>query len=100
MRFNGCKNTTQTHLDWSVNVRLFNTQDNLPGDSDSVEEVVDKAHIVDEGVHITGAQHKQGRQALGRKTVRMVRDRKCDRLWFVCSLRVFLSITRDGNQLV
>lgn len=52
----------QADLDRPVHVRLFETQDNLPGDSDSVEEVVDEAHIVDERVHVTGAQHEQGGQ--------------------------------------
>lgn len=47
-----------------MHVGLFNTQNNLPGDSNSVEEVVDEAHVVDEGVHVTGAQHKEGGQAL------------------------------------
>lgn len=47
-----------------MHVRLFNPQDDLPGDSDSVEEVVDEAHIVDECVHVTGAQHEKGGQAL------------------------------------
>ncbi len=67
-----------------MHVRLFNTQDNLPGDSDSVEEVVDEAHIVDESVHVAGAQHKQGGQALRNEKERRVRDRKCGSLWFVC----------------
>lgn len=50
-----------------MHVGLFNTQHNLPGDSDSIEEVVDEAHIVDEGVHVAGAQHEQGGQALGKR---------------------------------
>lgn len=53
------KHITQTHLDWPVHVGLFDSQDNLPSDSDSIEEVVDEAHVVDESVHVTGAQHKQ-----------------------------------------
>lgn len=61
------KDTTSSHLDWSVHVWLFNTQHNLPGNSDSVEEVVDEADVVDESVHVTGAQHKQGGQALQKK---------------------------------
>lgn len=53
----------QADLDWSVHVWLFDTQDNLPGNSNSIEEVVDEAHVVDESVHVAGAQHKQGGQA-------------------------------------
>lgn len=53
----------QADLDWSVHIWLFITQDNLPGDSDSIEEVVDEAHVVDESVHVAGAQHQQGGQA-------------------------------------
>lgn len=48
----------KTNLDWSVHVGLFITQHNLPGDSDSIEEVVDESHVVDESVHVAGAQHK------------------------------------------
>lgn len=48
-----------------MNVGLFVAQDDLPGNSDSVEEVVDEAYVVDESVHVTGAQHEQGGQALG-----------------------------------
>lgn len=72
-----------------MHVGLFNTQDNLPGDSDSIEEVVDEAHIVDEGVHVTGAQHEQGGQAL--------REKKERRVKVICSFTVYLSITRDRN---
>lgn len=61
------KKTHKTYLDWSVHVGLFNTQHNLPGDSDSIEEVVDEAHVVDEGVHVAGAQHEQGGQALRKR---------------------------------
>lgn len=42
-----------------MHVWLFNPQHNLPGNSDTVEEVVDEAHIVDECVHVTGAQHQK-----------------------------------------
>lgn len=75
-----------------MQVGLFNTKDNLPSDSHSIEEVVDEAHIVDEGVHVAGAQHKQGGQALRRKKKeeRRVRSRKFDNLWLV-----YLCITRD-----
>lgn len=47
-----------THLDWPVHVGLFNSQDDLPGDSDSIKQVIDEAHIIDEDVHVSGAQHK------------------------------------------
>lgn len=65
-----------------MHVGLFNTQDNLPSNSDSIEEVVDEAHVVDEGVHVAGAQHKQGGQALKNGKETTVRDRK----FVVCSL--------------
>lgn len=52
----------QADLDWPVDVGLFISQDNLPGDSHSIEEVVDEAHVVDERVHVAGAQHQQGGQ--------------------------------------
>lgn len=61
------RDTMSSHLDWPVHVWLFNTQHNLPGDSDSVKEVVDEANVVDESVHVTGAQHKQGGQTLQKK---------------------------------
>lgn len=67
------KNTTWTHLDWPVQVGLFNTQDNLPGNSHSVEEVVDEAHVVDESVHVAGAQHQQGGEALAGEKKRRVK---------------------------
>jgi len=69
-----------------VQVRLSDTQDNLPGDSDSVEEVVDEAHVVDEGVHVAGAQHEQGGQALRRK-----KERKFDGFVRSFFIGVFLS---------
>lgn len=49
-----------------MDVGLFNAQDNLPGNSDPVEQVVDEAHVVDERVHVARAQHEQRRQALQR----------------------------------
>lgn len=59
----------KTHLNWPVHVRLLDTQDNLPGNSHSIEEVVDESHVVDEGVHVAGAQHEQCRKALRTKKV-------------------------------
>lgn len=47
-----------------MHVGLFKAQDDLPSDSDSVEEVVDEADVVDESVHVTGAQHEQSGQTL------------------------------------
>ena len=41
-----------------MEVWLPDAQDDLSGNGDSIEEVVDEANIVDEGVHITGAQHQ------------------------------------------
>lgn len=75
--------TMSTHLDWSVHIWLFNTQHNLSGDGDSVEEVVDEADVVDESVHVTGAQHKQGGQALQKKKEKKVRHRL-----FVMSIKI------------
>lgn len=66
-----------------MHVRLFDTQHNLPSNSDSVEEVVDEAHIVDERVHVAGAEHKQGGQALWNKKEIDGQGRE---VWsFVCS---------------
>lgn len=79
LRKNRKQSATQTHLDWPVHVGLFNAQNNLPGDGNSIEEVVDEAHVVNESVHITGAQHKQRGQAL-RNGKGAVRGRK----WDVC----------------
>lgn len=47
-----------------MNVGLFNAKDNLPGNSDPVEQVVDEAHVVDERVHVARAEHEQRGQAL------------------------------------
>lgn len=63
-----------------MHVGLFNTQDNLPGNCDSIEEVVDEAHVVDEGVHVAGAEHEQGGQALRNRTIKGIRDRKSGRI--------------------
>jgi hypothetical protein len=46
------------YLDWSLEVWLFDAQHNLPGDGDSVKEVVDEAHVVDECVDVTSAHHQ------------------------------------------
>lgn len=73
-----------------MHIWLFITQDNLPGDSDSIEEVVDESHVVDESVHVAGAQHQQGRQALRSKKERAVKDRKNDK-----ELKSFLVRLRD-----
>lgn len=48
------------HLDRSMHVGLFDTENNLPSNSDPVEQVVDETNIVDEGVDVAGAQHHQG----------------------------------------
>lgn len=62
-----------------MDVGLFNTQDNLPGNSDPIEEVVNEAHIVDESVHVTGAEHEQGGQALRNEKDTMVSNTKLER---------------------
>lgn len=59
-----------------MHVGLFKTQDNLPSNRDSIEEVVDEAHVVDEGVHVAGTEHEQGGQALRNRTIKGIRDRK------------------------
>lgn len=48
------------YLDGSMHVGRSVAQHNLPGDSESIEELVDEAHVVYEGVNVTGAQHQQG----------------------------------------
>lgn len=60
------KRAAYVHLDWSIDVGLFNAQYNLPGNSDPVEQVVDEAHVVDERVHVAGTEHEQRGQALRR----------------------------------
>lgn len=52
-----------------MHVGLFDAQDNLPGDSDAIEEVVDEAHVVYHGVDVTGAQHQQRGDQLGTDTL-------------------------------
>lgn len=76
-----------------MHVGLFNTQDNLPGNGDSIEEVVDEAHIVDERVHVAGAEHKQRGQALRNEKEMSVRDGKFGRLCAASGLvRFHLSV--------
>lgn len=43
-----------------MHVGLFDAENNLPGNSDPVEQVVDETYVVDEGVDVAGAQHHQG----------------------------------------
>lgn len=50
-----------------MHVGLFDAENNLPGNSDTVEQVVDEAHIVDEGVDVTSAEHQQGGDQLEKK---------------------------------
>lgn len=38
---------------------LLNAQHNQSRYSDAIKEVVDEAHVVDEGINVTGAQHQQ-----------------------------------------
>lgn len=73
-----------------MDVGLFNTQDNLPGNSDSIEEVVNEAHIIDESVHVTGAEHEQGGQALRNEKDAMVNKMKVERFSAAASLKEFL----------
>ena len=47
------------HLDGSIQVGFSDTQHNLPGDGDTVEQIVDESHVVYEGVNVNGAQHQQ-----------------------------------------
>lgn len=81
-----------------MHVGLFNTQDNLPGDSDSIEEVVDEAHIVDESVHVTGAQHKQGGKALRNKEKTGQRqDVRCLVLQLQCLSETETGLSKGDN---
>ena len=57
----------------------------MPSDSDSIEEVVDEAHVVDESVHVAGAQHEQSGQALGKQR---------ESLWLVTMLLFGLGLIR------
>lgn len=50
-----------------MHVGFFDAENNLPGDSDPVEHVVDETHIVDEGVDVTRAEHQQRGDQLGNK---------------------------------
>lgn len=52
-----------------MDVWLFDAQHNLPGDSDAIKKVVDKTHIVYEGVNVTGAQHEQSGDQLKESTM-------------------------------
>ena len=47
------------YLDGSIHFGLLYPQHNLPSNSNAVEEVVDEANVVYEGVDVTGAQHQQ-----------------------------------------
>lgn len=58
------KGLRASHLDRAGDVRLLPAEDYLPSDCDPVEKVVDEAHVVDEGVHVTRDQHQQGGEAL------------------------------------
>lgn len=55
------------HLDRSMHVGLLDAENNLPGNSDPVEQVVDKTHVVDESVDVAGAQHHHGGDQLKKK---------------------------------
>lgn len=61
------------HLDRSMHVGLFDTENNLPSNSDPVEQVVDETNIVDEGVDVAGAQHHQGGDQLKIKKIKSQR---------------------------
>lgn len=50
----------RSYLDGSMHAGLLNAQHNQSRDSDAVKEVVDEAHVVNEGVNVAGAQHQQG----------------------------------------
>lgn len=58
----------ETDLDWSMHVGLCESQHNLPGNSDSIKEVVDKPDVVDESVHVAGAEHEQSGEAREEKS--------------------------------
>lgn len=50
-----------------MHVGLFDAENNLPGNSNTIEQVVDEAHIVDEGVDVTSAKHQHGGDQLKKK---------------------------------
>lgn len=56
-----------SHLDGAGDVRLLPAKDYLSRNCNPVEEVVDEAHVVDECVHVTGDQHQQRGETLGRR---------------------------------
>lgn len=47
------------YLDGSLQAGLLNAQHDQSRYSDAVKEVVDEAHVVDEGINIADAQHQQ-----------------------------------------
>lgn len=51
-----------------MHVGLFDAENNLPGNGDPVEHVVDETHVVDEGVDVTSAEHHQGGDDLKKKS--------------------------------
>lgn len=65
-----------------MHVGLFESQHDLPGDSDAIEEVVDKPDVVDESVHVTGAEHEQRGETLEE-----------EREWEFLCVQVLLEIT-------
>lgn len=56
-----------SHLDGAGDVRLLPAKDYLSRNCNPIEEVVDEAHVVDECVHVTGDQHQQRGETLGRR---------------------------------
>lgn len=47
------------YLDGSLQAGLLDAQHDQSRDGDAVKEVVDEAHVVNEGVNVAGAQHQQ-----------------------------------------
>lgn len=56
-----------TYFDWPMHIWTLDAQHNLPSNGDPIEEVVDEAHVVDERVNVTGAEHEECGDALGNR---------------------------------
>lgn len=83
------------YLDGSLQAGLLNAQHNQSRYSDAVKEVVDEAHVVNEGINVAGAQHQQsGGELQYVWTIggHISQDRGME-LWTKLSLRPGLTVT-------
>lgn len=84
------------YLDGSLQAGLLNAQHNQSRHSDAVKEVVDEAHIVDEGINVAGAQHQQSGgelQYMWTKRVTHISQDRGQEPWTKLSLRPGLTVT-------